>query len=645
MIRSARLGRKTRYLIQVAEELSCAPEGAASSLCRQVLSISDSSEDYVDSSSCLNNDGVPLQICLSSDKQRTALRLIGDPGANLTDLEARYLCARDTLVNCLESCGSRDLIELAGITFSKLIPSDDKEHSLYRNGFTWIAASPNHAGIAFYLDAEPLGQEKGWAAASEWLDRILPSDKSAKKTIEKLSKSCIIASMGLEGSTHENVRAKIYFRLSRQMSLSQLKLDLLSSEEIVYFLHTAMGEVAVDLNGLVFSVGFGVKSGDLVDVKIDLCGHCLAYRKGEWLNIVEHLTNRFAISPIPASNALDHSDCEVAFIGLGLDKEHNPRLNVYLKASDPKGEPTGDEIEAALKDGAGYLCSIQKGNGSWCDYDLPVGICDQWITAYVGLALARYPHQNGSSDSRAAAEKGAAWLCHERSYRAGWGYNAFTGPDADSTANCLALLGELDWPIQPEDQAFLFRHWRREGGMATYDKDDAWGTAHWDVTPLGYLGLKDEDRQQLRDGFLKGLEVNRMAGGMWRAYWWRNSFYSTFVTLEALDSLSLKEPDFAPDASFGPLKVDNAFDLACLIGIKALRSSPFEDIAPLLRLLLSWQRADGRWPGHPNLRVTDPSCYDPWLKPIGIYYTDEAASITTATVIRVLSLLQKRSVC
>lgn len=181
--------------------------------------------------------------------------------------------------------------------------------------------------------------------------------------------------------------------------------------------------------------------------------------------------------------------------------------------------------------------------------------------------------------------------------------------------------------------------------MATYDKDDAWGTAHWDVTPLGYLGLKDEDRQQLRDGFLKGLEVNRMAGGMWRAYWWRNSFYSTFVTLEALDSLSLKEPDFAPDASFGPLKVDNAFDLACLIGIKALRSSPFEDIAPLLRLLLSWQRADGRWPGHPNLRVTDPSCYDPWLKPIGIYYTDEAASITTATVIRVLSLLQKRSVC
>lgn len=648
MIRSARLSRKTGYLIQAAENLSCAPEGAASSLCRQVLSVSEDGEDYLIGASCLNNDGVPLQLCITSDIQKTALRLIGDPGANLPGLEARYDCARDTLLRCLESSGSKDLIRLACITFDRIIPSSEEERSLYGNGFAWIAVSPDRAGIAFYLDAEPLGQARGWAAASKWLDEILPSNKSANEVIAKLRDLCIIASMGLEGSTPEDARAKIYFRLVKRIPLSQLGLDLLISEEIVHFLHIAMCKVDLDLKGLVLSVGFSAKSGDLIDVKIDLCGHCLAYEKSKWLDIIERLIKRFELAPIPISSALDNSDCEIAFIGLGLDKGHRPRLNVYLRAADPEGTVTGGEVEVAQEDGAGYLCSLQKDDGQWNDYNLPVGICDQWITAYVGSALARYGHQEGCPRSLAAAERGAAWLCKERSYLAGWGYNAITGPDADSTAICLGLLHELDWPVRSEDQAFLRQHWRLDGGLATYDQGDAWGIVHWDVTPLGYLGLSAYDQDQLRSSFLKGLNVSRMANGMWQAYWWRNPYYSTFVTLEVLDKLGLKEPDFpveASSASSVSINVDNAFDLACLIGIMCLRSVPFESIAPFLRILLEWQEADGRWPGHPNLRVTDASCYAPWEEPVGTYYTDEKATITTATVIRILSLLQKRRVC
>ena len=203
----------------------------------------------------------------------------------------------------------------------------------------------------------------------------------------------------------------------------------------------------------------------------------------------------------------------------------------------------------------------------------------------------------------------------------------------------LGLLRELGWPMRPEDQAFLRDRWQPEGGLATYDGPGAWGAAHWDVTPFGYLGLDPAEQTKLRESFLAALDASRLPNGMWRAYWWRNPFYSTFLTLEALAELGIEEPDQAME---GPFEVDNPFDLACAIGIHRLRSDWTDGSNAALRRLLSWQQTDGRWPGHPNLRVTDDSCFEPWDEPVGDYYSDEAATVTTATVIRVLTLILAR---
>lgn len=635
--RGARLTQKTRHLALVAQDLSSAPEGALSSLCQKVLAVSEDSEDYLIGASCLNNDGVPLQLCLSSGSQKTTLRLIGDPGAHLVGIEARYRCAWDALRSCLVSRGATALSELAKNTLDRLIPCTEEERSRYRHGFVWIAVSPDHAGLAFYVEAAPLGQMGGWAVAKEWLNGILPSTRLADEVLAKLREHCVVASMGLEGSEPRNCRAKIYFRLARPMPLDRLGLDLLRSEEVIRFLHLAMGRFGVNLDGLVMSVGFSVETGKFVDVKVDLCGHCLDYESNEWPDIIDRLVRQFGLASLPLSDVLTHRTCEVAFIGFGLDLARKPRLNVYLKAADLQDTPTRDEVEAALEDGVRYLCALQQDDGHWSDYRLPVGVCDQWITAYVGLALAQYGQRVGCPSALAAARRGAEWLCTTRCYPAGWGYNAITGPDSDSTAMSLGLLRELGQPIRSEDQAFLRRQWRPEGGLATYDGPDAWGCVHWDVTPWGYLGLSTEDQHTLRDSFLHGLYANHMVDGMWRAYWWRNPYYSTFLTLEVLDELGLPEPDLSRSTPAGPLKVDNPFDLGCLIGVKCLRSEGIERLGPHLRALLAWQEADGRWPGHPNLRVTDPSCYTPWEEPVGDYYADEAATITTATIVRVLT--------
>jgi hypothetical protein len=242
----------------------------------------------------------------------------------------------------------------------------------------------------------------------------------------------------------------------------------------------------------------------------------------------------------------------------------------------------------------------------------------------------------GRFEASTAARRAATWLRTARPYSAGWGYNSHTGPDADSTAICLGLLRELRLPIAAEDQTFLRQHWRTEGGMATYDGPGAWGCAHWDVTPWGYLGMNVAAQRLLRESFLRGLYENRMPDGMWRAYWWRNPYYSTFVTLEVLEELGLAEPDLICAQSSGPIEVDNAFDLGCLIGIELLRASPPELIGRQLRALLDWQKEDGRWSGHANLRVTDDSCYKPWNEPVGEYYADAAGTFSTSTVVRVL---------
>lgn len=638
MVRSARLTRRVHDLVVVAQDLSNAPAGRLDSLCQQMLATSEESDDYLVGASCLNNDGVPLQLCLSSGSQRTTLRLIGDPGAHLVGTEARYLCAQGALDRCLEDHGAAALSGLAHSTLARLIPDTAEARRRYRQGFVWIAASPDNPGLAFYVEAAPLGQAEGWAATGEWLDEILPSSRAAGEALASLREHGVVASVGLEGTEPGNCRAKIYFRLARSMPLGQLGLDLLRSEEVARFLHLAMNERGVDLEGLVLSVGLSVESGEVVDVKVDLCGHCLTYENDRWIAVTEGLAREFGLVPPALSDALARGNCKVAFVGFGLDVARETRLNVYLQAAAPRHAPVQGEIADALTDGIRYLCALQREDGRWTDYQLPVGTCDQWITAYVGLALAQYGQRMGCPSALAAARRGAAWLCTERSYPAGWGYNATTGPDADSTAMSLGLLRELGWPIQSEDQAFLRHQWRPEGGLATYDRPDAWGCLHWDVTPWGYLGLSHEDQRALHDSFLHGLHTNRTADGMWRAYWWRNPYYSTFLTLEVLEELGLPAPSRPENpAPAGRLVVDNPFDLACLIGIKCLEAMPLGPLGPPLRALLAWQEADGRWPGHPNLRVTDPSCYAPWEEPVGSYYTDEAATITTATVARVLT--------
>jgi hypothetical protein len=634
---SSRIAWSTHRLAGVAKGLASAGQGRIDSLCRQVLAVRSDGGNRFAGRSCLNNDGVPLQLCLSANAKGHSLRLIGDPGADLPDAEERYRASVAAVYAGLESSGSDSLTPWMDKTLAMLLPSTAAERSKYRDGFVWIAVSPEHAGLAVYIETAPLGRDGGWEAAERWLGEMLPTLGHAAPLLQHLKTNCEVASLGLEGSDPANTRAKIYFRFAVPTAVTALGIDLLASPEIVRFLETAMGSQGIDRDGLILSVGFSLATGALADVKADLCGHCLTYSDDEWIALADRCADANGIARLPLRDALATGDCGVALISLGLDVERKPRINLYLRARMRRDVPRRDELAVAARDAVHALAALQEASGRISDYDdLPVGASDQWVTAFVGLALAQAEQVLGDGVAHAAAERAADWLTRERTYEAGWGYNAITGPDADSTAMTLALLRALGRPIAPGDQCYMSESWRAEEGIATFLRHDAWGVAHWDVTPWGYLGLSAEEQSRLRGEFLKALEVNRLPNGMWRAYWWRTPLYSTFVTLEVLQALGLAEPDLPIE--YGPLQIDNAFDLSCLIGIEQFRGVSNARVGDHLRAMLEWQDRDGRWPGHANLRVTEQSCYEPWNEPeSGDYYKDDAGTITTAMALRVLS--------
>jgi hypothetical protein len=249
------------------------------------------------------------------------------------------------------------------------------------------------------------------------------------------------------------------------------------------------------------------------------------------------------------------------------------------------------------------------------------------VTAYVGRALAE-------AGAPAAAHRAARWLLDNRTYAAGWGFNATTGADADSTALALALFRKLGIATDPTDVAFVGTH-LRDGGFATYNRADGWGEPHADVTPLAFAALPHSVRRALAPDLLRYLDRARGEDGLWPSYWWRDPSYATFRVLALLGDEALLPRAIRP----GRLEPQTAFQLACTLGVEHLRRGAGAPRDALVRALLRLQRPSGRWDGSAELRVTDPAS----RTGDGRYYEDSGGLIATATAVEALALTLRAS--
>jgi hypothetical protein len=286
--------------------------------------------------STLNNDGSPLQVGVSLPRQgaHPAVRLIADPAAEPADGQRRWRRAALALEAVLAS-NAPNLKPLCDSVVSRLLPVEPAVRDSLPGGAIWLAADLSGRGMALYATARWGEEAERWLRAHRWLTELLPDASVAHDTVARLARHAVLVSVGVEGVTAGDARAKLYWRLTGASALLDLGVPLLDSAVLFGFLSEAVGDRRISRTAIVGSIGFRVASGRVSDAKLDVCGHCVPRSRPEWVRAIQRLIARHELAAPPVDVTALLGSVELAFIGFGLDAERAPRLNVYLKRSWP----------------------------------------------------------------------------------------------------------------------------------------------------------------------------------------------------------------------------------------------------------------------------------------------------------------------
>ena len=299
----------------------------------------------------------------------------------------------------------------------------------------------------------------------------------------------------------------------------------------------------------------------------------------------------------------------------------------------------------------------------------PAGLSDEWVTAYVGCALA--PLQVPGAPLLAEQ----AWhVLRNRRTDGGWGFNAGVPADADSTAFALQLADQLSrlGSATAEDRrraesarAFLECHVDDDGSAHTFGDEaairaftgvpaavsfDGWTGPHPCVTSsvANVHSLPSADRLRSR------LIELQHADGSWGAYWWPDRSYSTAFAVRALsaDGTNAARAAVGRAGQWALGRIDAAsrrghghvFDLALHCVVLQLQRPGMVDepaVAACAARLCELQQADGSWASSAVMRIPPPMVVDPDLPALTanqpMIVRDAYRTLTTATVLTALS--------
>jgi hypothetical protein len=197
-------------------------------------------------------------------------------------------------------------------------------------GPMWLATGLGCPGIAVYVNARQglIGEQ--WARVTECLRVMAPSDEG-RRAMAAVRPHALPASVGIEGTGRDDARVKVYWRLRHATPLKELSCPLFFEPSLAQFLDLVLGRRPIRISGLVFGAGFGIVDGQLRDVKIDVCGHCLLLSAAEWLDVIERVMMSNGLVDVDLGPVLRSGVLEVALLGFGVDTFGQRRLNLYLK--------------------------------------------------------------------------------------------------------------------------------------------------------------------------------------------------------------------------------------------------------------------------------------------------------------------------
>ncbi len=283
--------------------------------------------------STLNNDGSSLQLSVGLSTAGTPphLRLLVDPASPTESGRA------ERALSSVLTSHAPELRSLCTTILADWLPRPLAERAALPGEGAWLAASLAGRGLALYVTTRWGPSAQRWARAARWLRTLLPErGGESAPMLERMAGCATLVSAGIEGSSLQQTRIKLYWRLKPGAALMNMGLPLLYSPTMVDFLTQVVAERQIVPGAIVGSIGFHLDSGALSDVKLDVCGHCVTRDWAEWLPIVRDCVSRFNLAAWPLDLTQLQSHAELAFIGLGLARGHSPRLNVYLKGVAPQ---------------------------------------------------------------------------------------------------------------------------------------------------------------------------------------------------------------------------------------------------------------------------------------------------------------------
>jgi hypothetical protein len=326
------------------------------------------------------------------------------------------------------------------------------------------------------------------------------------------------------------------------------------------------------------------------------------------------------------------------------------------------------DAPAAIEAGLDWLLAQRQAGGGWREFPRVLAGTDEWVTAYIGQALAGLREARG----REAAALAWGWLGEQRRIGEGWGYNGTLPEDADSTSWALRLgtaLGEKDSRRARGAADVIEGHLLESGGVATYRRQACAGLrAVFGDSRLDGLFVAHTCATAAAAGLAafaprlcSFLAHQQEEDGRWRGYWWSDDDYTTALAAAALVATDPKRyrRHLRAAAAWAAARIDrsgaawsrglggpSAFATAlCLQTIvqagngaaAAPRRAAAERAA--IAWLLAAQRTDGSWAPAALMRMPPTDATDGDERPAATCVSvDDQALFTTATVMASLAL-------
>lgn len=275
--------------------------------------------------SALNNDGSPLELCLTASAQGVKRRLIGDPHLGMA-MERRVPASLEAARQLMRLTRSAALAPAFDMLVAHTVPTAPAEQAALPAGAVWLACSlDDEPGFAAYTNIEWCGdKETRWQRALAWLGQASMDFSGAALLPWRAHWTPFAA--GLEGDRPDRASMKLYFRLADD---TPFRLDMLGGPDdpvMAGFCRNIIQGRTLPQSGIVFSTEFAIATGRLIGTKLDICGHCAPRTDAEWLDAIAGISAAARVAPLPLAAPMD-----VAFIGLGRRGSDDYRLNLYLK--------------------------------------------------------------------------------------------------------------------------------------------------------------------------------------------------------------------------------------------------------------------------------------------------------------------------